>query len=244
MKTRLFIFFISVLLFSSLLAEDKKVYVSYAMAPFEITGLKNVHLSDKLGSTEGRLNLNLTDGESEGMHPGALIGGAYIINDNLSLSGELSIFVASNAGMVLGAFGFDVKYPISSFYVGFSPKIGFGSINIHLGKAKQIPGYFDPVITNDGTISDGDELSGIITGFNYQVMAITGYRISESFEIVAQGGFTHTIFGDMKINSGETTIKNGSGNIVETDYSYTRSDLQGEGESIGLMFSIGVGYYL
>lgn len=235
------------------------IYASFAPYSVSTTEFNNFDISDwqnyGLKSTnpanvEGRVRVPLTDMKVKGTYSGALLGGQYEISKNISTIAEFRYGLKANRTLVGGAIGINYDFiTIESFKLGITPKIGYNSSTLNLGQISLIGGYNPPVIIQQGTFFDGDNLSMKINSIEAQISISQTMIVTNNLSLLGQIGYSLSFGSTPKL-----TVATKNGNTFDldmTDKAVVKSDLSGTQAGItpaatvqGLVFSIGIGYKL
>ncbi len=227
-----------------------KIYAGFTMLDYDTDDMVPINVSDYQfhPSNEGRVLLDFAKGAAKGYQPGINLGVQYNFLSDLGILLDGSAYYIDKGSYYFNAFlGLEYKLiDLGVFYIGVIPKLGGSYVMIDLGTASQmikpdLSSYQAPVILSEGTIRDGDAIKATMMGFTYQALLSIGVCIGP-VEIFAQGGWTHTISLDMKINAGSVELDMESLTLVKNDHSTTQAGTDPSINSMGLYFTVGAAF--
>ena len=227
--------------------------VGLSTVPIQLEGLEDIHVSDwenyGLGGAEGRIALPLSKGNTSApAAPGVKIGYNYRLPQVLDLSFDLGIYHQNVSVITLG-FGADL-YIQSTDWVrwGVMGRFGFIGATMAGADAEVLSGYQAPVITNMGTIRNGDRVSASMGGVLTSAGVVAEFPLSETLSFRAESQFFYGILGDLNISArapGATSSSSSSADnsvtidvddpsVVKTDGSSTQAGIDPTGSSMGV----------
>lgn len=209
---------------------DNKFYIGGGMFPLEITGVKDIAVSDwqtyGLGPAEGRIRLPLSKAATSGILPGFTVGveREFVprIKGLLEAQGAFatgSYATSLNVGLNWTAFQQE------RFSLGLVPKVGYAIGTVDFGTAKVIPGKTAPVITADGTIKDGDKIEANVSGVSLGGAVNAVYMFTDMIGLSLDAGYIYAVLSDFNIKAGAVTLKKGSPALVKDDGSATQAGI-------------------
>ncbi|MGM0558913.1 MAG: hypothetical protein ACQEVA_21170 [Myxococcota bacterium] len=232
------------------------VFFGGGVFPLEVSGMENIHASDwqnyGLGASEGRVALPLGDGNMNGFAYGLKLGfdtnqfeSVVKVPSWLMLAGDLGIYFGSMNvfAMKLGANLHFVD--TEAFGLAFAPRGGFMLGFMGLGNVEVLPNKTPPVITENGTLHEGDPIRANLPGFTASANMIADFRFTDNLGIRLDVGYQVAAMLGMSINSGtdgDVTLNMDDPALVEPDGSSTQAGLEPKGNAIGFVGTLGVFY--
>jgi hypothetical protein len=239
-------------------SKDKKsspVYLSvlFGASPLSISGMEDVHLSDwknyGTGLSEGRAALNLSEGNTS-----KDIGTAIVVAASAAATEKIDVLVGipicGNGDALSVGINLGVNYKLLDtrfLTIGIAPEIGFEYALLASSTVEMLPGKTSPIITENYTFYEGDQISGSAKGFTGSLSTLLCFNITKNIGIEAKAGIQYGIFGtpELEVGTGsdkkvlnfddEAVVKAEMGSTEQIEY-------KGEISSTGFLFGIGIRY--
>ena len=226
-------------------------FLESSTSPIQIKGMADVHVSDwetyGTGSSEGRMALPLSEGESnDPLMPGIKAGFAINVSPVLDLTLDFSINFGSM--MVLSVTGGPDIFLVESenYRMGAMARIGYMMASFDAGTAQVLPGKTPPVrVPGVGDFYTGDQISAELTGVVMQAGVVNEFYITPELGIRLEAGFQYAYINELNITSGvgEDKIElpiNDAAVVEPEDGSITQAGIDPKGRSLGLTAGIGL----
>ena len=226
-------------------------YIQASTTPIAVQGMEDVHISDwqrfGTGSEEGRVALNLSEGNTE--NP-ALPGGRGGASLSLAPFLDVVLEVAAHVGKLQvfsGSGGVDLYFlRQKSFRLGGFVRLGFLTATLDLGNLELIEGKTSPVIVDGvGNFSSDDTFSADLSGFLTQAGLSGEYYFTKQLGIRFDAGIQYALLNKFVIASGvgegrvELPVDHAAV-VKPTLGSKTQAGISPEGVSLGLSAGVGV----
>lgn len=228
------------------------LHAGLATMPLAASGLRDAHLSDwqacGLGDggacPEGRVALPLAAGNASGARFGLRAGATFWLSPKLGAVAEVTL-VAGGLNGAAATLGVDyVVLQGRGWHLSAAPRLGFITGLVSFGAVEQLGGYQSPVITENGDISDGDQLNASMSGWLAGAGAVYDLKLTSRIALRVDIGFQYGSFGALKVSTKEVTVDLSSPAIVNPGASSDRANMSPSGSATGLYGSVGVVYRL
>jgi hypothetical protein len=213
-------------------------FVNFHISDWEQYGL----LSEDPYSLEGRVAIPLGNNDISGENFGLFLGLSSPVNNMIDalIEGQVTI---NKKMQYYGIYaGGNVKILNTKLLkFGIAPKIGYAFGFADFGTVKQVSGYTDPVILEEGTFYEGDSISMEFTGIGAQIALVPEISLPGGLGLFGQFGYQLSFAKDPIIKVGEETeLSMESAALVKDDYSSTQAGISPLAAAGGYFIQVGL----
>jgi len=233
--------------------ENLKIYGGVNVAGSSSTDFTNFHISDwenyglvsvDPSSNEGRVAVNLKEMEAASVSAGIFVGADYSLSKRFSAIGEVqySLSGISQLGVGLG-----INFKVISgekFSLGLTPKIGYNTGSVDLGKISIIGEYTPPVILPEGTFDEGDKLSMKFSGIFSSIGISPEFKITDKVGIRSFIGYNISFSKSDGVECNDVLLPMDARGVVKDDLSSAQAGITPSVSNTGFSLQLGISYSL
>lgn len=232
------------------------VYVVVGAVPFATSDFQDFDVSDwqkyglrseDPGSLEGRVRLPLREDNPNGYNPCVNLGINIPVGSRFSL--PLDIMYASGNNFLAYAISLGISYNLierKKFQLAILASAGYISSTVDFGTVQLIDGYTAPVIIDQGTFTNGDNIQATMSGAVAQAGIRPVIALSKKISLVLDAGYAFGFISSttIEVNDGSIKLNMDDPAIVRPDGSGVQAGLKPSVNMLGVYFKAGIQFRL
>jgi hypothetical protein len=242
---------------STSIATEVTYFGGFKVFPLEIRGLENVAVSDyqqfgvndSLGGSEGRINLNLSDANFKGNKGGLEVGA--LIHWNRWVGTQFAVQFGSTEQATMFRLNLSPQFQIyrsKHFDFNLTSALNLQYLTIDFPDSELVKDYTNPVILDDITFSNGDNINAEISGAGYSVGGKAILRFTKEWGVYGSASYEYGKLTGLKImNTSDSTSDaeldlNDPAIIEQTLYEANPISFKPEVATHGFSWSAGISF--